>query len=479
MKSKIAIRLSGYFLSALLIFTIVISTVFFLLIRNSTMDIYQTELVERATHIAEALATMPGSSMRKSSSSGYGMYIEMINDIAMTDVWIVDSDLSIITYGNSQHMVSTASELPANAEAIVSQVFLGQTEISEDFSSLFEASTLTIGVPILDSSGTVVGAVLLHSPVDGIDNALKSSVIILLISASCALMLVMILAIALSYGFTHPLRRINQVTVELTAGNYQIRSQINQKDEIGMLAKNVDILADRLKTAEDESMRMEQMRQDFVTSISHELKTPITIIRGSLEALNDGIIISDDQIKLYYQQMLNESEQLQRLVNDLLDLSKLQNNDFRLEMTNISLIDVINDIKRSASRLAQPKSITISYQESAHNPTILADYGRIRQMIMIIMDNAIKFTGINGRIDISLTQDPLLKLSVKDNGIGIDPQEIPYIFDRFFKNNQADNQHGSGLGLAIAKQIAIRHQITIQVQSKAGTGTEFIFTFPQ
>jgi len=477
MKNKIVFKLSSYFVAALLLFALIISSVFIIFFRSYTIELNKENLIERATKIAETLSTITTTGNGKDQGNGYGVYIKLINDIAMTDVWIVDNDLNIITYGSNQHLVNTTSELPSNAETIVEQVFAGAIEYSEDFSNLFDVPTITVGTPITSSDGTIIGVVLLHSPVDGIDTIINKGIIILGTSIGIALLVAILLSFGLSLSFTKPLNKINRTAILLAAGNYQAKTDIKQNDEIGTLANNMDKLAIQLDNATKESARLEKMRQDFVANISHELRTPITVIRGSLEALNDGVVTNDKLVKEYYQQMLSESKHLQRLVGDLLDLSKLQNLDFKLEMQEISILDVINDSVRSAVKLADHKHISVNFENNVTDTIINGDYGRLRQMIMIIIDNAIKFSPLNSHIQITLTNTDNLAISIKDQGIGIDKKDLPYIFDRFHKTNSNDNLSGSGLGLAIAKQIAIRHDITISVNSEINKGTEFIFRF--
>lgn len=215
-----------------------------------------------------------------------------------------------------------------------------------------------------------------------------------------------------------------------------------------------------------------KLRRDFVANISHELRTPVTVIRGSLEALRDKVVTDPEQVKDYYRQMLNESIFLQRLVDDLLDLSRLQNTDFKMEMQELSLCDVLDDVVRSARNIASGKRIEILYEQDASPCKTTGDYGRLRQMLMIVIDNAIKFSSEQGRVSISL-KDRVI--SVRDQGAGISQEDLPYIFERFYKSKSETNKNGTGLGLSIAKQIADRHNIRFSVSSSPAEGTEFRF----
>lgn len=477
MKNKIALKLSIYFAIALLVFAVIISGIFILLFRSNTVELHKIDLEQRAVKISETLSTIMSGSVVRGQGNGYGAYIKFLNDIAMADVWIVDENLNIITNGLGIHAQVTYSELPSNAESIVKEVFTGKTAFSESFSSLMDTPTLTVGTPIKSSDGNIIGVVLLHSPVNGIDLAVSKGIVILILSIGISLIIAILLSVGFSLTFTKPLNKMNTAAIKLANGDYNVKTDIKQKDEIGTLASNLDILAERLDLSSKESEKLEQLRRDFVANISHELRTPITVIRGSLEALNDGVVTDEAQVKEYLQQMLNESKGLQRLVADLLDLSRLQNMDFNIQMTEVSLCEVVSDIIRSANKIAGAKNIELITENTAENCSVTGDFGRLRQMLMTIMDNAIKFSPQNGHITIKLWQNEDLNVSIKDEGIGIEKEDLPYIFDRFYKTKAIENTNGTGLGLAIAKQIALRHQAEIEVKSNKGEGSEFIIKF--
>jgi signal transduction histidine kinase len=476
MKNKIALKLSIYFAIALLVFAVIISGVFILLFRGNTIELHKTELEQRAVKISETLSTIMSGNVARGQGNGYGAYIKFLNDIAMADVWIVDENLNIITNGLGLHSEYSFSELPTNAESIVKEVFTGKTSFSESFSSLMDTPTLTVGTPIKSVDGTIIGVVLLHSPVNGIDLAVSKGIVILILSIGVSLMIAILLSIGFSVMFTKPLNKMNVTAIKLADGDYSVKTDIKQKDEIGTLASNLDILAQRLDLSSKESEKLEQLRRDFVANISHELRTPITVIRGSLEALNDEVVTDEAQVKEYYKQMLSESKGLQRLVADLLDLSRLQNMDFHIEMSEVSLCDVVNDVIRSAKSI-ETKNIDFNVENTANSCSVTGDYGRLKQMLMTIVDNAIKFSSQNGQITITLSQNEDLTISIKDEGIGIEKEDLPYIFDRFYKTKAVENIGGTGLGLAIAKQIALRHHAEIEVKSIKGEGSEFIIKF--
>lgn len=510
MKNKIAFKLTLYFSLSLLLFSLIIGSVFMTLFKNQTVQLHKVDMEKRATSIAGTLSTlisnsnaaatqgneaggtngmnsanrmggmMHGMGMGGMGSMMYGMggyssYLQFLDEIAMADVWLVDETLQLMTIGHMTNRQINYADLPADADQVVKEVFQGNTTFSEGFSSLLNTPTLTVGAPI-KAGEKVVGALLLHSPIQGTKEALQQGAGILAMSITVALLLSLLLSIVLAYTFTKPLNRMKNSTLQLAKGDYLAKTGVQQEDEIGELASAIDILSERLESASHESDRLEQQRRDFIAKISHELRTPVTVIRGSLEALCDEVITEPDQIKAYHRQMLKESIFLQHLVNDLMDLTRLQNPDFKIEMENIGLGDLLRDVLRSAQNIARGKGIQLKADiaQQASLGSIQGDYVRLRQMFLIILDNAIKFSPPEEEVWITFANNTV---TIRDKGPGIRPENLPHIFDRFYKSSAVENKTGTGLGLAIAKQIAHRHRIQITVDSQPGQGAQFSFHF--
>ena len=409
--------------------------------------------------------------------------MRMIEDIAMGEVWIVDAKTGNIVQGRNEKGQSFSYlKLPPNAEETIKKAISGETTTTENFNDYLNENSITVAVPIKNGE-MIEGVVLLHSPVKYMSSALKSGIYTLVFSILAALILAGISAIWLSISFTKPLNKIRNTTTELAKGNYEVTTQVNQNDEIGELAKSIDKLALQLDKSSKESERFEKMRQNFIANISHELRTPITVIRGSIEAICDGIIKDPEQLKDYNEQILSDSIHLQRLVNDLIDLTKLQNTDFSIDKSTINLFEIINDAVRSMKNISTKKGVKINFSlENAIEEDrylFVGDYQRIRQMIIIVLDNAIKFSNENQEVDILLKKENnKYELKICDSGRGIDSKNIGKIFNRYHKSNTEENKNGMGLGLAIAKEIAIRHNIEIMVESEPYIKTVFTFLIP-
>ena len=168
---------------------------------------------------------------------------------------------------------------------------------------------------------------------------------------------------------------------------------------------------------------------------------------------------------------------MERLVRDLLLLSKMQNPDFEIEKEPVNLIQVFDDLLKSAKVLCAQKQIRLHCQKDTDYVLMMGDYDRLRQMFMVIMDNAVKFSPEESTIHVTIDTTKDIVISIRDEGVGISEEEINSIFEKFYKSKLRQNATGSGLGLMIAKQIAIKHNGTINVKSTVGKGTEFIFAF--
>jgi signal transduction histidine kinase len=481
MRNKVAVKLAVYFSAVLLLLALIIGMLFIILFRNYTISAQKKDMSARAESIAAAVteymtAGLSGTVGNGSgggkgmSMGGYGAYLRFIDDIAGTSVWLVDESLNLITNSMPGHEYSF-SDLPANAEQVVQEVFQGKTTFSEGFSNLLSSPTLTVGTPITINE-KIVGAVLLHKSIEGISESANQGIVILVISIIAALVLTVLMSFFLSVRITQPLKKMTMSTAKLASGDYEVKTLIRRSDEIGELAVSIDSLCDKLLDARNATEKLDQLRRDFVANVSHELRTPVTVLRGSLEALNDGVVTDADRVKYYYRQMLDETLSLQRLVNDLMELSRLQNTDFLIEMTELNISDVLSDAVRSARQLAPEKQLDIRLDTDAQAPQIFGDYSRLRQMFLIVLDNAVKFSPISGEIDVLLDND---LIRIRDHGPGIPAEDQPYVFDRFYKTRSEYNKNGSGLGLAIAKQIAERHNIDMTLNAEYADGTEFWF----
>lgn len=601
-RKTIAFKLTAGFVLIVLISMLTIGLLFIQMFRQYTFNSKEQILLERAHSIAELMSQNPPVN---GQLRGYGGLMQMLGTLAEAKVWVTDDTgapavISGMGMGkgmglgpgpgvNSGHALST-EPLPAEAEDVIKSVLSGQESISQNFSSVYNEATLTVGVPIRDLNQKIVGAVLLHAPVTGITATLDKAVNILEISLLIALLLAAGLGLFYSYIFTRPLKAMKHTAVEMAQGNYEVRTGVDGEDELGQLGSSLDQLAAKLSFTIDqlfqekgkvsdiissisegivafdmdflplsvnnalseimnqphtysiealerdfealdiygllklvitekkavqtvkewkgkklkfilspiidnqnkvsgsvalvqdisESERLEQLRKDFVANVSHEFRTPLTVIKGSLEALVDGTIDKTEDIERYHQRMLAETKSLERLVGDLLELSRLQSGKISIHKEEIHIPSLLSDIIRSLQTIADKKDIKISYQGPAEVPAVIGDYDRLRQLFIIFIDNAVKYSPEATSISVALNikGNNKLEVSVQDQGYGISKDELPYVWDRFYKSDKSRKSSGTGLGLAIAKHLVEIHNGQVSMISELNKGTVVTVLLP-
>jgi signal transduction histidine kinase len=234
-----------------------------------------------------------------------------------------------------------------------------------------------------------------------------------------------------------------------------------------------------LEQAAEERDKTEQMRRDFVANVSHEFRTPLTVIRGSAEALLDGTADSPDETERRLQAILAETGGMNRLVGDLLELSRLESGKVALTLEPVWLGELLDDVCRSISTLAAAVPVNLKRDIPEDFPPVQADYGRFRQLLLIFLDNAVKHAPAGSVIIVSArTEGTYLRLCVTDEGPGIPEADLPHVWERFYMVDKARNVHGTGLGLPIARQVAELMQGTVALESLPGKGTRASIRLP-
>ena len=451
-----------------------IGLIFMNLYEKTTMDNYKDKLQEQAKSISARMTEF----IEYENYDDWFEYSGILEEIGF-DVWTISNPDAFAPM--DERMETTSLEEISDSKDyldIVESAFLNKKDYRKSEDKYYEVPMITVAVPVIGTNREVVGAVLLKSYVEDQNDIIKDSLSLILYSILIALAISFIIVIVFARQLSGPISRMRGTALDLASGNYKSKTNISRNDELGDLAKTIDILSERLLENDIQRKNLDQMRLDFFANVSHELRTPITVVRAYTETLVDGIVTDKDKIAQYYERMLSECKSMERLVGDLLLLSKMQNPDFLIEKEPVNLAQIFDDTIRTANVMGEQKNIKIDVIKDMSVYMMLGDYDRLRQMFLIVLDNAIKFSQDNKTIHIKLSNEDTIKISIKDEGVGIEPEDIPNIFEKFYKSNLRQNEKGSGLGLAIAKQIALKHKGDIEVFSMRGDGTEFVFSFP-
>ena len=275
----------------------------------------------------------------------------------------------------------------------------------------------------------------------------------------------------LARGMTKPLRDMAAAVRRMEVGDYTARVETRSRDEVGQLATAFNRMSAELEV-------LERSRQDLVANVSHELKTPITAIRAHLENLADGIEQPDRETM---QVMLNQTERLGRLVDQLLDLSKLESGEVPLQLEPMPLAPVIDQV---LSEFSVGRAVTdvALIDDVPDDLAVAADRERIHQVVFNLVDNAVRFTPPGGEVTIrAWREDERVQIEIHDTGVGVAPEHLPRVFERFYRADPArsrDDGGGTGIGLAIARSIVEGHGGRIAATSEPGRGATFTFDLP-
>ena len=473
-KDRLLYRVFFNYALIMIVFAVVTGVVFISLYRKLDIENNRNRLLQQAQGIAKQV-----SEYQKNSDITNGLtYISAISTIESLEIWVVANpraEKALNPYLTSVDL--TGVELPQDQFEVITEAFEGRETNRTYYSDIHSYTVLSVGTPIMNRGGEVCGAVILNTEMASVDNGVSNILKMIIVSVLIALGLSFIVAIWFARQLTIPFSRMRSMALRLAEGDYEVTTGIERRDEVGDLARTLDFLTDKLKENEIERENLDHMRMDFFANVSHELRTPITVVRAYTESLVDKIVTEPEQVEQYYQRILSECTGMQRLVGDLLTLSKMQNPDFVIEKEPVDVIQVFHDLVRAASKIAEEKNVTVEFDCDSDICLMYGDYGRLRQMFLVILDNAIKFSNDGGVVSISISRGDKLVIRIKDNGIGISPEELPFVFDKFYKSKLRQNAKGSGLGLAIAKQIALKHDGVIEINSELAKGTEFVFTF--
>ena len=339
-----------------------------------------------------------------------------------------------------------------------------------DFFGNFEYDVLSVFAPIT-SNYKVKGYVVIHCDMADIEATCNSLLNISYITLVILFLLSLIILIFFTEIVYIPLRKITHATEQYASGNMHYEFQVDSADEIGYLAACLNYLASEIARSEDDQKK-------FVANVSHDFRSPLTSIRGYLEAMQDGTIPPELYDK-YLTILLNETSRLTKLTNSLLELNNLNLKGMVLDKTVFDMNSVIRNTVATFEGTCEKKQISISLILTDEEMNVIADMAKIQQVLYNLLDNAIKFSHNNSTITIETrVKKNKLFVSVKDTGIGIPKDSLNQVFDRFYKTDlsRGKDKKGTGLGLSITKEIIHAHEENINVISTEGVGTEFIFT---
>lgn len=435
------------------------------LVTNRLMEDTSRTLYREATLIADDY--LPSYFTDDSSLYAVQSQLAAMRLYLEASLWFVDADGNLITASNME-----GTSAPEAIENFDPAEIGGDRFLSGTYHGYFDEEVITVMAPVTQRYSTV-GYLLIHSPVSLIENRCRPIMIPVYISLGVIYLLSFIFLLGFQFFVFRPLNQITEAARQYALGNLDYEIPVYTHDEMGHLSASLNYMAAQLKDMDD-------YQKKIVANVSHDFRSPLTSMKGYVEAMADGTIPPELYGK-YLKIILFETERLTDLTGDLLTLNEFDTKELLLDRAEFDIQEVIKGTAESFEAVCTPKHISIELLLMPGKVIVYADRRKIQQVLYNLLDNAIKFSDNESSItvEVSLRSDKAF-ISVRDHGIGIPRKEQNKIWERFYKSDlsRGKDKKGTGLGLSIVKEIIQAHDEHINVISTEGVGTEFIFSLP-
>lgn len=438
---------------------------------NTTIGAEAQNLYREANHISSDYAT---EYYRASITlSDFQKHMEIVGDYLSSEIWIIDAQGNILIKSSDPDISADAT----NQEYITIENFdatnFGNSYyVVGDFYSQFNNDTLTVFSPITINYKNR-GYVLIHKSAAAITRNTNLYSNITFYASLILFVLGFLLYIMYNFTIFKPVKKITKVANQYAKGDFSHKIDVHSNDEIGYLANTLNYMAQELD-------RLEEDQRKFVSNVSHDFRSPLTSIKGYINAMLDGTIPVEMQEK-YMNIILSETERLNKLTQSLIDLNQFGHHGIRLDIADFDINNMIRTSILTFEGKCYEKNISFDLVLTGKELFVTGDMTKIQQILYNLIDNATKFSHHNSSIKIETNiKNEKVFISVKDTGIGIPADSLNKIWERFYKtdSSRGKDKKGTGLGLAIVKEIVQAHNEHINVISTEGVGTEFIFTLP-
>ena len=438
----------------------------------------KSNLIDNASRVADVIEAsstyLPAShTLILDEHKLFGLTFSSISQIIDADIFIVDNRGQCLYCTESDGCVHDTSTLPSYVMAATAT---GEFFESGTLDGYYPNGRYTAGVPIISETGSgesIIAFCYCSTPATFVSGLPFTFLQIFFTAAAIMLIIIIIFVASMSYSMSRPLRQMSMAAKKFAVGDFSVRVKVSSDDEIGELATAFNEMADSLASSES-------MRRAFISNVSHELKTPMTTIAGFIDGMLDGTIPPERQPH-YMKIVSNEVKRLSRLVTSMLSLSRIDRGELKVSRQKFDLFSMLITILASYEQKIIARKLHITGLEDFRSITVDADPDLMYQVIYNLIENAVKFTNEGGTINFAVEETRYdISVMITNTGPGIAPEDIRFIFDRFYKTDKSRSmdKKGMGLGLYIAKTIMRLHGGDIFVESRVNEYTRFTFRLP-
>lgn len=372
----------------------------------------------------------------------------------------------------------TGSNNPADGIATTANILTAMTG-KEGYESDSGAEYMDVAIPLEGKDGSYIIYIIDNkATVQSLNRDLSR---IILEAMAVGLGISVLMSLLLAKTLVTPIQDLTRAAERVASGDFDRKLENSAHDEIGVLTQTFNDMADTLEDTLNDLKKSEQMRKEFVANVSHELRTPITSVKSYSETLLEDPDVPPEMREKFLTVIYNESDRMTKIVQDLLTLSRFDAGSIEFEFTRFSFKKSVQNVFNAMQIEARKHSHVFSLEFLSPVPEIRGDQGRIEQVLINMVSNAIKYTKDGGTVKMTAgTKGGTVWCSVRDNGIGIPQQDVDRVFDRFYRVDKARSREsgGTGLGLSIANEIVLRHDGVLSLESKPGRGTVITMTLP-
>lgn len=458
-------RLFRNYLTIILTVLFLVEGMFIILIRNYYYNNIEQSLKNRA-------AVIGGFYSKYINGEEYSFdrdVKQIVEDFSFeehAELQIIDIDGNII-YSSSGFNVGYKVNTKDYINAIGGEAasWVGKNENTRE-------KIMAVSAPLKNQNGTILGIIRYVTALDIADSIIGQWLMISIIIIVIIVGFIFILSLTFSKSIINPIKEISKASKMIAKGQFEERIEKQYNDEIGELAETINYMAGEIAKVQD-------LKNEFISSISHELRTPLTSIKGWGETILTGGFENQAETEQGIKIIVKEANRLTKMVEELLDFSKLESGRIILQLDRTDVKKELEEVVYLFEAKTKKKNIEMNYysEESCISKT-LADKNRLRQVFINILDNAIKFTKTGKRIFVKIYEDETcINIEIKDEGIGISEEEIKRVGEKFYKVNS--NKPGSGLGLAISNEIIKFHGGGLNFESDIGKGTTVVISLPR
>ena len=440
--------------------------------RQIRTDIYNQQ-ARFFIYEAEEVVTI-FNSRQSIDDSSFKERLAVLSNFLDADILIMDSNGNKLYEGTTcviQASLVTQSDFKKKVLGGSNVVFAGKVDgYSQD---VFLAA-----VPIV-KEGKISGAVAICSPLTSISQHINSMLLITLSGALLGIALATVISVFISRKLVRPLVKMEENAKHIAAGEFGRKIQVESEDEIGRLASSFNCMSKQLGEKIQAIEQLSKQRHELLSDVSHELRTPLTVIKGYSEAVLDGLVHSEEQQKLYLQNIADESARLKRLVDDWLELQTMETDKAFDNMEYVVLNKLVSVSVERLRPLATDKGINIDILIPENTIIVWGHIDRLKQVLTNLLDNAINHS--NSKVIVELgVKAAQVYIIIKDDGPGIPPEELDNIWGRFYKVDKSRSRRGTGtgLGLSIVKHIVEKHGGKVSADSRLGLGSIFTVYLP-